>query len=311
MIGALTNLHFIRPWWLALIPVVLGLWWLWQRNADPLRGWRQQIEPEFLQALVVGRHRKGMFVSYLLLAAWLLAVLAIAGPTWRLEPNPFADDAEPLMILLKADQSMNQPPPSPSRIERAHLKIADLADLRKGQPLGLIAYAGSSHMVLPPTSDTDIVAEMADEISPEIMPEPGDRLDLAIQKASELLQSENQGGSLLIIADSAQIDPKAVAQVARDNSLPVQILALSAPDSPERESLEEVASALDASVQSLTVDDQDVVALVDFAERSAGTAMAGESSRWQEAGYWLTPALALIVLFSFRREQIVAAEETP
>ena len=311
MIGALTNLHFIRPWWLALIPVVLGLWWLWQRNADPLRRWRQQMEPEFLQALVVGRQRKGMFVSYLLLAAWLLAVLAIAGPTWRLEPNPFADDAEPLMILLKADQSMNQSPPSPSRIERAHLKIADLAKLRKGQPLGLIAYAGSSHMVLPPTRDTEIVAEMADEISPEIMPEPGERLDLAIMQASELLQSENQGGSLLIIADSAEIDPKVVAQVARDNSLPVQILALSASDSPERKSLEDVASALNASVQSLTVDDQDVVALVDFAERRAGTAMAGESSRWQEAGYWLTPAIALIVLFSFRREQIVAAEETP
>ena len=61
---------------------------------------------------------------------------------------------------------MESPDPAPSRIERAHLKIADLADIRKGQPLGLIAYAGSSHLVLPPTRDTAVVAQMAAEISP-------------------------------------------------------------------------------------------------------------------------------------------------
>ncbi len=311
MIGILANLHFIRPWWLVLMPFVIALWWLWQRRADPLKGWRQQMEPEFLRALVVGKHNKQALSSVLLLATWLLAVLAIAGPTWRLEPNPFADDAEPLMILLKADSSMNQSNPSPSRMERAHLKITDLANSRKGQPLGLIAYAGSSHLVLPPTRDTEIVAKMADEVSPEIMPEPGDRLDLAIKQASDLLTSESQGGSLLIVADSAEINPEAVAQMKADSYLPVQILALSAPGSPQYESLEEVANTLDASLQSLTVDDQDVTALIDYAERSSGAAMTGESSRWQEAGYWLTPAIALIVAFSFRRQRIISTEDEP
>ena len=119
-----------------------------------------------------------------LLVGWLLAVVAVAGPTWRLEPSPFADDATPLMILLKADISMETPDPAPSRLERARLKIADLAAARKGQPLGLIAYAGSAHLVLPPTRDTAVVAQMAAEISPEIMPVPGDRLDLALRKAA-------------------------------------------------------------------------------------------------------------------------------
>ncbi len=55
MTAILNNFHFIRPGWLLLIPIAIGLWWLWQRRADPLRGWRAQIEPELLEALVVGR----------------------------------------------------------------------------------------------------------------------------------------------------------------------------------------------------------------------------------------------------------------
>ena len=131
---------------------------LWQRRSDPLRGWREQIAPELLEALVVGRESAKSSQALWLLVSWLVAIVAIAGPTWRLEPSPFADDATPLMILLKADLSMMQPDPAPSRLERARLKIADLAEARKGQPLGLIAYAGSAHLVLPPTRDTAVVA---------------------------------------------------------------------------------------------------------------------------------------------------------
>jgi len=125
------NFHFIRPWFLLLAPLAVLLWWLWQRGTDPLRGWREQIVPELLDVLVVGQESSLRRSVPWLLVAWLLAVLAIAGPTWRLEPSPFADDASPLIILLKADASMEQPDPAPSRLERARLKIADLAGVNR------------------------------------------------------------------------------------------------------------------------------------------------------------------------------------
>ncbi len=187
MSGLPGDFHFIRPLWLLLAPVAVALWWLWRREADPLRGWRRQLAPELLEALVVGRSRRQRWQGGSLLVAWLLGVVAVAGPTWQLEPSPFADDATPLMILLKADASMEQSDLEPSRLERARLKIADLAAARRGQPLGLIAYAGSAHLVLPPTRDTAIVASMAAEIAPGIMPEPGDRLDLALALAQRVL----------------------------------------------------------------------------------------------------------------------------
>ncbi|WP_166831646.1 vWA domain-containing protein [Thalassoroseus pseudoceratinae] len=304
-----TNFHFIRPGWLLLIPVVAGLWWIWQRRVDPLRGWRKQMAPELLDALTIGRNIKTRHSTIGLLIGWIVGAVAVAGPTWKLEPNPFAEDAQPLMILLKASESMKLPPPTPSRLERAQLKIAELVKKRTGQPLGLIAYAGSAHLVLPPTRDTEVVAQMAAEIQPEIMPVPGDRLDIALEKAGKLFKADSNGGAVLVLADSVDLAAQAVTDAHRKaGNFPVQFLSLTGEDSPEDKTIRVVATAMNASVQVLTGDDEDLEAITKFAERKSAASLAGESTRWQEAGYWLTPILALMVAYSFRRRSFANRE---
>jgi Ca-activated chloride channel family protein len=300
---ALTNFHFIRPALLFLIPVAVVLWWLWQRGSDPLRGWREQMQPELLRALIVGGESLRRWPSRWLLIGWLLAAVAIAGPTWRLEPSPFADDSTPLMILLKADVSMDAPDPAPSRLERAQLKIADLAEARKGQPLGLIAYAGSAHLVLPPTRDTRIVADMAAEISPAIMPEPGDRVDLALKEATRILHDGQSGGSILVLADTVDTDPALIKSLGAGAAFPIQFLAIQSSDSQQDDSLRSAAQVLNAPIESLRVEDNDISAIVRRAARAPVAQSGEQGERWEEAGYWLTPLLGLILLASFRREQ--------
>jgi Ca-activated chloride channel family protein len=295
----LSNFHFIRPAALVLAPVAVALWWLWQRRTDPLRGWRQQIDPDLLSALTVGKDSVNRIPAMGVLSAWLMAVIAIAGPTWRLEPSPFADDATPLMILLKADTSMKTPDITPSRLERAYLKMTDLAEARKNQPLGLIAYAGSAHLVLPPTRDTATVASMAAEISPEIMPEPGDRLDLALRLATEVLSKGGQGGTLLVIADSVDGDLTALSQAT---DLPVLFLAINTPDSAQDTSLRAAASTLGAKVESLTTSGDDIASIVRKAARTPVSKAGEQGAIWQESGYWFIPVLALLFIANFRRE---------
>jgi Ca-activated chloride channel family protein len=309
MMAALADFHFIRPGALLLAPLAIGLWWLWRRYTDPLRGWREQIAPELLQALVIGRETAQYRSGLWLLAVWLLATMAIAGPTWRLEPSPFADDATPLMIVLKADASMERPDPAPSRLERARLKIADLAEARKGQPLGLIAYAGSAHLVLPPTRDTAVVASMAAEISPAIMPTPGDRLDLALGEAARVLAEGKQGGSILVVADAVGTDSAELQANQKDLSVPLQFLAVNAAESPDNDALRAAARTLGATVVPLDdVGDSDIAAIVRRAAHTPVAQRGEQGGRWQEAGYWLVPLLCLMVLASFRRRD---SEEQP
>ncbi len=298
----ISNFHFIRPIAFLLVPIALGLWWLWQRTTDPLRGWRNQIEPELLDALTVGNSAADRNPARLLLATWLLAVVMIAGPTWRLEPSPFADDASPLMILLKADVSMLQPDPAPSRMERAHLKIADLAKARVGKPLGLIAYAGSAHLVLPPTRDTEIVASMAKEIGPEIMPVVGDRLDLAILEAARVISQGDSGGSIVVVADAVDTAPDLLATIKENVSIPIQFLAINAPNSSQNDSIQQAAGRLKASVHQMDIEGDDIAAIVRRAARAPISQVGEQGGHWQEMGYWLVPLLGLLMLTSFRRE---------
>lgn len=312
MTQALANFHFIRPGWLLLIPVCAAVWWVWRAHTDRLRGWRQQMDADLLAALVVGKNRSADHAALVTLIAWCLASVAIAGPSWRLEPSPFASDSPPLMLLLKANDTMAPKGMSPSYLERAQLKIADLAEARKGQPLGLMAYAGSAHLVLPPTKDTDVVALMAGEISPEIMPVPGDRLDQALAQANKLLEQGGLGGSVLVLANGLEQDAATLGKRKGDRKqFPVQILALASQDEAQLRSLQKASKALDASVISYSVDDQDLESIIAFADRAVPSTVAGESTRWQEAGYWLTPLLAWLVVMGFRRQEVSVASEKP
>jgi Ca-activated chloride channel family protein len=306
--NTLSDFHFIRPGWLLLLPLVLLIWRYWQKSQDPLRGWRSVMEQELLAALTVGKRINSNWRDALMLIVWLLAVLAVAGPTWRPEPSPLADDPVPVMIALKAAETMDLTDMVPSRMERARLKVADFAAERQGQPLGLMAYAGSAHLVLPPTRDTHIVATMAAEISPTIMPKSGDDLISALEMAEQTLGSH--GGSIVVVADSIDGgNENALANFYAKNRLPICFLAVARPETPEYESIQRAAKALKALVVLVTPDLEDIHQLVKSTARAPiSITDAGKGVRWAEAGWWLVPVVAFLSLASFRRTSNIATK---
>lgn len=309
MIEAVGNFHFIRPGWLLLAPAILFAWWAWYQSRDSLGGWRSQIEPHLLRAIIVPRQDTHRFPVFAPPLTWLIAVIAIAGPTWRVESNPLAEDSPPLMILMKADASTPAGDVPPSRLERAKLKIADLVLARQGQPIGLIAYAATAHLVLPPTADTEVVSTMASEISPDIMPVAGDRLDLAIELAAKTLAGRGNpsrftGATLLVIADSIETSSTSLDQSVQNASFPIAVLATSPAESPEFDQVKTKSREVGATFEPLSADDRDIETLVRWADRAGSVASAdrGEGSRWDEAGYALAPIIAVVFLVSFRSE---------
>lgn len=299
----LGNFHFIRPIGLVLVPIVVWVWWLICKSNDPFRILRNVVQPELLDAMIVGQDRNDRWRGVGLLVAWLLATIAVAGPTWRPEPSPFADDPVPVMLLLKASETMDQSDLTPSRMERARLKIVDFANERKGQPLGLIAYAGTAHLVLPSTRDTSVVATMATEITPAIMPKPGDDLSAALALAANTLG--DSGGSIIVVADTvAGGNEQTLAKFRSENRMSVHFLAVARADTPEEADLKAAASPLSATITMLTPDSADIEELVRrTAKAPVAVAAAGEGTRWAEAGWWLVPLIAVFVLVAFRREE--------
>lgn len=299
----LAQFHFLRPWWLLLALPALGLWWLQRREADTTARWRAVMDGPLLAALTVGGDTRRIAPEDVLLAAWIAGLVAVAGPTWRQVPSPFAQAARPAMFVLKVTPSMQERDLPPTRLDRAREKMADLLKLREGAPTGLVAYAGSAHLVLPPTPDGTVVTGMAGALAPAIMPREGDALADAVRLAQQTLADAGQGGSIVVFADTAPALTGVKAGAA-----PVTLFAMRPPDRARADpALASAATALGAALVVPTIDTADVDALA----RTLATAgppppAPGEAPRWQEAGWWLTPLVALLAALWFRRGWVLA-----
>lgn len=306
--GALATFHFLRPWALLLLVPAAALWWLTRVRSDTTTRWREVIAPDLLPLLIVAGDRQGRVAPAALLAVlWCLGAIAVAGPTWRREPAPFAATQPPVMIVLRVTPSMQATDVAPSRAERARQKVSDLLALREGAAAGLVAYSGSAHLVLPPTPDPAVVTSMAQALAPDVMPVEGDRLAQAVSLAARILASGGQGGSILVLADAA--DPGQDDQLRAaggGDASPVTLLAM-VPPARASAALGSVAAALEATLVPVSVDDADVRLIarrLDVARPAAGDPA---SERWQEAGYWLSPLLAVLVAAWFRRGWVLAS----
>lgn len=88
----------------------------------------------------------------------------------------------------------------------------------------------------------------------------------------------------------------------RESGLTVLFLSINSPGSAGDDAMNQAAKSLGESVITMTADRADVNKLIRKAA-SAPVKSNGElGDRWQEAGWWLVPILALIFAASFRRE---------
>lgn len=301
--------HFLRPGFLLLLlPAALIVFSIMRRQ-DPLRPWKKVIVPDLLEHLAINREqRQGRLRPVVLLAAaWLLGIVALSGPTWKKEATPFTEDQAALFIVMKVTPGMLAEDIQPSRLQRAAQKISDLLALRPGSKTGLIAYAGSAHLVMPLTSDPGVIRFFASELTPDVMPVEGDDPLQAIELAQSRLAASGLPGSIVMIADSIAL-PFAPADGAD-----VHILAMAAgpevvppADSPpapalNEDAMREAARGGGGKLVLVTADNEDIQKLNRQIESSIAAAPTQEGERWKDAGYGLMMVLLLVALPLWRK----------
>ena len=313
MIG---DFHFLRPEWvLGLVPAAL-LWFVLRSSTDASRSWLRFMDADLLEALTVDDVRNAGRLRPLTLlgVTWVLAFIALAGPTWTRVPAPFAEDEAAIVFVQKVTPEMQAMDVQPSRLERSVHKMADLQALRTDGATALIAYAGSAHRVMPLTTDARIIELFAADLDPSVMPVPGDAAGRAVEMAQAELERRGVAGTIVLFADYVSEDEFAALQRHRDEGgASVQILAMAAgpevqppagsPPAPplDVENLRGAARAAGGDVTTLTADDSDVRTILARAERSVRRGATSEASAWRDDGWFLVfPLLFLVALF-FRR----------
>jgi Ca-activated chloride channel homolog len=207
---SLMPLHWMRPWALWGLFASLGIW-AWGRRKSGHAVPPGVIDDALLPHLLVqggrdGRIRPGDTMA----VALAFLSLALSGPAWEREAAPLALEQAPLLVVLDLSESMDAADLPPSRLDRARAKLQLLLQERGDAPTGLIAYAGSAHLALPPTTDRRLLGGYLDALTTALMPTPGNAPAAALALAHEWADRGTAPGTLLVVtADwpAADLDP--------------------------------------------------------------------------------------------------------
>lgn len=325
----LEHFHFLQPlWFLALIPMTLVLWWLPRaRQADSQ--WQRACESHLLPYLLNKPVQAfAQAPLWLLAAGWLVAVVALADPVWQKQPQPVFRNQHAAVVVLDLSRSMLSSDLTPSRLERARYKVAEILKQRKDGQTGLVVFAGAAFTVSPLTNDARTIQALLTPLNPDLMPVQGSRADLGIQQAGELLkQAGAPHGDILLISDGYS-DPRAL-DVAADlhrqgyrlsvlgvgSNQPAPIPAKQGGfvrDSqgkvvmPELDvtRMQELASQGGGHYATITVNDSDLARVLPSSQQVMDTPMQATeqlTDRWQSQGPWLILILLPLAALAFRR----------
>ncbi len=319
---ALASLHFLRPavlWGLLALPLI-ALLWRWRRRRASV--WLHAVDAHLLPHLLVPGARRTWWGLVLLLAGWTLAVLALAGPSWRQLAQPLWQTPSPLVIALDLSSRVRASDLPPSRLLQARAKLATLLRERSGGEVALLVYADDAFTVAPLTADRANVALYLDALDPNVMPRDGQQAARALDAAVLLLQQSGaKQGDILLITDRADAADQGAAARAQAQQMRVSVLGLGTPDGAayrgddgqiaraqlDEPSLRAVANAGGGAYARLSENSADLRALDVLRPRGeAGDLGPGQSRSWQDEGFWLLPPLLLLSLWAFRRRGVAA-----
>jgi len=318
--------HFLRPFWLLALFAPVAVIWLSSRATDVRNQWKGMIEPHLLDRLLVdGTAGSRLRPSWGLAAALFLSIIAASGPTWQRESPPFVEDTAPLVIAVDLSPTMDAIDVSPSRLERAKLKIKDIIADRTDGRTAVIAYAGSAHLVLPLTEDAALIETYVDALATRIMPIAGKDTAKALQLAELTLAGEDISGTIVFLTDG--IEQRAFDVFKRNTKHGIVVLGFGTPEGGpvktadggfltaadgsrvfaklDLEGLRNLHALTGADVATATDDDTDARWVVQRIRTNFAQKQASEGERWRDMGWWAILPLVIVFALSFRKGWVV------
>ena len=320
--------HWFRPEWLLALPLLCWLLWkLWHRQKRTGR-WQMILPVAFHRVLLSGGNGRSSKLPWISLGgAWLLAVLALLGPSWERVEQSTQKPADPLVVMLQLTPDMLATDKSPNRLEQARRKLYDLLQSRNDAQTAIIVYAGSAHTLVPLSDDLATSHNLLEALKPSLMPQPGQRADLAVEKALKLLDQGalGQGRLLLITSSLSQQEREGISQALKGHTPQLLMLGIGSRDGapvvdengqflkddqgailvPRLDSpaLRAFALQVDGRYRQARLDDNDLrgLGLLDGPRHLRDRDQTVHLDTWADQGYWLLLPLLLLAACAGRR----------
>ena len=329
----LDSFHFIRPLWLLALLPWLALVVRAGRNGGDDTRWTRVIDPALLRALTpsgsdVRPAPLDRLTVWAALLGGLIGVIALAGPSWRYQPTPVFQTSQSRVIVMDLSESMNAQDLAPDRLTRARFAALDLIDALPDGRIGVVAFAGTAHSVVPLTADHRTARHLVSTLSPDLMPVPGSNVAAGLRQAESLLtQGDAWNGDIVLLTDSEpDAAARTIAQQLSGQGFRLAVVGFGTADgAPIPSARGGWIHGRDGRMSLAKLDEDGLRRLaangggrylrmpaqaitpqqLGLSEVSRQTADGGEDHRetqqWEDAGPWLLFPLVPLMLLAFRR----------
>ncbi len=225
----MNEFHLLRPYWLLLVLAIIPILYKLAKMRMGSATWQDACDAHLLPHLLTNiGHKSQAYALGILCLAWLLAIIALTGPTWSYTTQPVYQAMQSQVIVLDLSDAMYSTDIPPNRLTRAKYKVQDILKAKQDRQIGLIVFTKEPFLVSPLTEDAETIAAMVPSFSPHIMPIHGSHIAPALLKAEKLLQQAhtNSGEIMLLTAGPVTADDYDAAKQLRQHGYQLSIIGI-------------------------------------------------------------------------------------
>lgn len=217
--------------WLLPIIFFISLFLLKRGQKKIKRALGERLTPFLTSSLSLSKRRWKLILQ---MSTVLFLVIALARPQMGESKQEVKSEGVELMLLVDVSDSMMAEDARPNRLEQVKVEMSKLMDLMPGNKMGIIAFAGSSTLQSPLSSDPSALKMYIDSLSPLSVSTQGTDFHKALLEAKEAF---HRGG------------------VAKDDAVKVTRVILIASDGEDNEpgALEEAQKLVDDGIRIFTL----------------------------------------------------------
>lgn len=208
-------------WIIVIALLVLCYFYFEHKNKGRLNSaFGKRVADWLSQSVSLPRRRLQLFLQA---AGLVFMVIALARPQMGQSQQEIKSEGVELMILADVSDSMLAEDVKPSRLEQMKVELEKLVDLMPGNKMGLIAFAGSSALMSPLTSDPGALKMYIEALDTNSVSSQGTNFEVALSHAKEAFE---KGGVtqdqtlkttrvILVVSDGEDHEPGALELVAK------------------------------------------------------------------------------------------------
>lgn len=215
----MANISFVWWWALLLAPLPLLIYFLLPSATSST-----PIQLPYLPSSASGKAPKNGLAKLLAMVFWIALVVASARPVWYGEPVSTQPKHRDLMLVLDLSYSMSQKDMQSQheyvdRLTAVKKVVADFAQQRKGDRLGLVLFADHAYLQTPLTLDRNTLSQQVNSLVLGLIGDKtaiGEGIGLATKT---FIDSDAPQRVMVLLSDgtntSGVLDPLEAAKIAK------------------------------------------------------------------------------------------------